>query len=126
MPGGTSEIMYNASQDELVWYIEPMTGSAMHFNEGLQTNYYIENLMFDSPRYANIFSAETDNNDTFVWPYMFIKLEGGINKRFALDFRKLWWGIYGFSVVFGVPMMIVTFFLGSCALMCCDYKNFVP
>jgi len=89
-----SEIMYEASKDELALFVEPITGAVITGYERLQTNWYVERSLIDTPRYANIFSAETDNNDVFVWPFMYIKKEPAITDAGAKEFVSLIYGAY--------------------------------
>merc|ERR1712238_161668 len=86
MPSGTTEIYYNPWKDETAVYVEPMTGMVMKGTDRMQTNWYIEKTMFDAKRYANIFSGDTDNGDVFVWPFVYIKQEFGIDDEGAMTF----------------------------------------
>merc|ERR1712113_754345 len=94
MPDETTEINYDASKDELALFVEPITGAVVGGYERLQTNWYIEKSMIDTARYANVFSAETDNGDVFVWPFMYIKKEPAITDSGADDFINLIYGAY--------------------------------
>jgi len=86
MPSGTTEIYYNPWKDETAVYVEPLTGMVMKGTDRMQTNWYIEKTMFDAKRYANIFSGDTDNGDVFVWPFVYIKQEFGIDDEGAKTF----------------------------------------
>merc|ERR1711920_671425 len=73
-----------------------------------------EKSMMDTRRYANLFSAETDNGDVFVWPFMYIKKEPAITASGARDFVKLIYGAYdaGFHLdAFGLVVFL------SCAML---------
>merc|ERR1712084_127074 len=114
MPAETTEINYDASKDELALFVEPITGAVVSGYERLQTNWYIEKSMMDTRRYANLFSAETDNGDVFVWPFMYIKKEPAITASGARDFVKLIYGAYdaGFHLdAFGLVVFL------SCAML---------
>merc|ERR1711920_1138068 len=93
-PAETAEIYYDASKDELALFVEPITGAVIRGYERLQTNWYIEKSMIDTARYANIFSAESDNDDVFVWPFMYIKKEPGIDDKGAKEFVSVVYGAY--------------------------------
>merc|ERR1712038_139945 len=109
-PAETTEIYYDASKDELALFVEPITGAVITGYERLQTNWYIERSMIDTARYANVFAAETDNSDVFVWPFMYIKKEPAITDSGAKDFISLIYGAYdmGFHLDFlGVMISIL-------------------
>jgi len=113
-PGGPKEIHYDDSKDELALFVEPITGSVITGYERLQTNWYIEKSMMDTSRYANIFSAESDNGDIFVWPFMYIKKEPAITDSGARDFTNLIYGAYdaGFHLdAFGLIVLL------TCAML---------
>merc|ERR1711920_421258 len=113
-PAETAEMYYDSSKDELALFVEPITGAVITGYERLQTNWYIEKSMVDTARYANIFSAETDNSDVFVWPFMYIKKEPAITDTGASEFTKLIYGAYdtGFHLdAFGLIMFL------SCAML---------
>merc|ERR1740121_1005053 len=90
----TAEIYYDKSKDELALFVEPITGAVINGYERLQTNWNIEKSMIDTMRYANIFSAESDNGDVFVWPFMYIRKEPGIDDQGAKDFISIIYGAY--------------------------------
>jgi len=94
LPKDTTEIYYDKSKDELALFVEPITGAVITGYERLQTNWYIEKSMIDTTRYANIFSADSDNDDVFVWPFMYIKKEPGIDDKGAKDFISIIYGAY--------------------------------
>merc|ERR1711920_1129864 len=110
LPTERQEMYYNGSKDELALFVEPITGAVITGYERLQTNWYIEKSMIDTARYATIFSAETDNNDVFVWPFMYIKKEPAITDSGADDFINLIYGAYdmGFHLdCFGIMVSIL-------------------
>merc|ERR1712087_571168 len=82
-PGETLELQFEESRDEIAIWLEPVTGAAIQGYERVQTNWYVEQTLLDSMRYANIFSAESDNDDVFVWPYLYISGGGGITEEGA-------------------------------------------
>merc|ERR1712137_1368330 len=98
--GDSSEIMYDASKDELALFVEPTTGAVIAGYERLQMNWYIERSMIDSSRYSNIFSAQTDNDDVFVWPFMYIKKEPSITDSGAKKFVEQIYGTYDLGFQF--------------------------
>merc|ERR1719491_1344461 len=113
-PGGPKEIHYDDSKEELALFVEPITGSVITGYERLQTNWYIEKSMMDTSRYANVFSAESDNGDIFVWPFMYIKKEPAITDSGARDFTNLIYGTYdaGFHLdAFGLIVLL------TCAML---------
>merc|ERR1712151_943017 len=115
-PSDTDEIYYDASKDELALFVEPITGAVINGYERLQTNWYIERSMIDTARYANVFAAESDNNDVFVWPFMYIKKEPAITDSGAKDFINLIYGAYhmGFYLDFlGIMVSILCAILGG-------------
>merc|ERR1719343_538463 len=115
-PAETTEIYYDASQDELALFVEPITGAVIRGYERLQTNWYIEKSMIDTTRYASMFSAETDNSDVFVWPFMYIKKEPAITDSGAKEFISLIYGTYdmGFHLDFlGIMISILCAILGG-------------
>merc|ERR1712113_1184057 len=84
--------------------------------ERLQMNWYIERSLIDTARYSNLFSAETDNNDVFVWPFMYIKKEPGITESGAKDFTSIIYGAYENAYhldLLGIMMAVV------CGLSAC-------
>jgi len=104
-PGEAEELYYEADRDELALFVEPITGTVITGYERLQTNWYIEKSMIDTARYANVFSASTDNGDVFVWPFMYIKKEPAITDSGAKEFIGLIYGTYdkGFHLdLFGI------------------------
>jgi len=108
--GDSSEIYYQPARDELALFVEPITGAIVAGYERLQMNWYIERSMIDSARYSNIFSAQTDNDDTFVWPFMYIKKEPSITDSGAKKFVEQIYGTYdlGFHLdLFGFVMAVV-------------------
>ena len=92
--GEQEELHWSEEADELALFVEPITGLTIRGYERLQTNWYVERSMLDSRRYANLFSADTDNGDTFVWPYLYVKRQPEISDENAKDFRKLIYGAY--------------------------------
>jgi len=118
-----SEMYYDASKDELALFVEPITGAVITGYERLQTNWYIEKSMIDTMRYANIFSAETDNNDIFVWPFMYIKKEPAITEAGAKQFISLIYGAYDKAFhldLIGLMMSVV----GVLLIMICRREGF--
>merc|ERR1712113_1202646 len=82
--------------------------------ERLQMNWYIERSLIDTARYSNIFSAETDNNDVFVWPFMYIKKEPAITDTGATDFISLVYGAYDKAFLLDLIGLLVAL---GCALL---------
>merc|ERR1712238_235119 len=110
LPNSAEELHYEAAKDELALFVEPITGSVITGNERLQTNWYIERSFMDTARYANVFSADSDNNDVFVWPFMYIKKEPAITDSGASNFKKVIYGAYdnGFHLsMLGVIMCLI-------------------
>merc|ERR1711878_135079 len=92
----------------------PHQAAQRSFITRLQRNWYIERSMIDTARYSNLFSAETDNNDVFVWPFMYIKKEPGITDAGAKEFVSL---VYGaFDKAFLLDLVALLMALG-CALL---------
>merc|ERR1712187_54581 len=118
MPSSAEEVYYEASKDELALFVQPITGAVITGYERLQTNWYIEKSMVDSSRYANVFSAESDNNDVFVWPFMYIKKEPAITESGASQFKELVYGAYdnGFhlSLLGGIMCLICAISAAIC------------
>merc|ERR1712113_1370671 len=112
--GDSAEIMYDASKDELALFVEPITGAVIRGYERLQMNWYIERSLIDTSRYANIFSAQTDNNDVFVWPFMYIKKEPAITDTGAEDFISLVYGAYDKAFLLDLVGLLVAL---GCALL---------
>merc|ERR1711957_557447 len=115
LPSSTEELHYEASKDELALFVEPITGAVITGYERLQTNWYIERSMVDTARYANVFSAESDNNDVFVWPFMYIKKEPAITESGASNFCALVAAAYAKYLTSYLPEKL---FVG-CALLGC-------
>merc|ERR1712007_294420 len=113
-PAETAEIYYDASKDELALFVEPITGAVITGYERLQMNWYIERSLIDTARYANIFSAQTDNNDVFVWPFMYIKKEPAITDTGAEDFISLVYGAYDKAFLLDLVGLLVAL---GCALL---------
>jgi len=113
-----SEIMYEASKDELALFVEPITGAVITGYERLQTNWYVERSLIDTPRYANIFSAETDNNDVFVWPFMYIKKEPGITDAGAKEFVSLIYGAYDRAFLLDLVGLVLALGCALVAFIC--------
>merc|ERR1711920_960488 len=82
--------------------------------ERLQMNWYIERSLIDTARYANIFPAQTDNNDVFVWPFMYIKKEPAITDTGAEDFISLVYGAYDKAFLLDLVGLLVAL---GCALL---------
>merc|ERR1712038_1889568 len=122
-PSDTAEIYYDSSKDELALFVEPITGAVITGYERLQTNWYIERSMIDTARYANVFAAETDNSDVFVWPFMYIKKEPAITDSGAKDFISLIYGAYDNAYhldLLGIMMLVVC---GLSAAICFKWDN---
>jgi len=122
-PKEAKELHYEAEQDELALFVEPITGSVITGYERLQTNWYIEKSMIDTARYANVFSASTDNGDVFVWPFMYIKKEPAITDSGAKEFIGLIYGTYdkGFHLdLFGI---MIFFTCVICAAICFKFDT---
>ena len=76
-----------------LWF-EPFSGWLVKGNERFQNNFIVERTMLDSPMYANIFGRSDDNNDVFVWPYMWANREAGLTAEQAADFELALYGGY--------------------------------
>merc|ERR1712190_572408 len=113
-PSDTAEIYYDSSKDELALFVEPITGAVITGYERLQTNWYIERSMIDTARYSNVFAAETDNNDVFVWPFMYIKKEPGITDAGAKEFVSLVYGAYDKAFLLDLVGLLVAL---GCAIL---------
>jgi len=122
-PNDTTEIYFNASQDEMAVFVEPMTGMVMKGADRMQSNWYIEKTMFDAKRYANIFSGDTDNGDVFVWPFMYIKQDFGIDDAGAKAFVA---NVYGnfYSLFQFFDVMSVNIFIALTVASCTVHKWF--
>jgi len=92
--GDTTEIVFDESQHELALFFDPLTGMALKGYERLQINLYVDKTFLDSARYANLFSATTDNGDTFVWPWMYISRIPQIKDKDAKDYKDAIYGMY--------------------------------
>ena len=66
--GSSDQIYFDEAKDGVSVFYEPITGAAIKGREYFQSNFYIEATLLDSIRYANLFTADTDNEDSFVWP----------------------------------------------------------
>ena len=66
--GSSDQIYFDEAKDGVSVFYEPITGAAIKGREYFQSNFYIEATLLDSGRYDNLFSADTDNEDSFVWP----------------------------------------------------------
>lgn len=66
--GSSDQIYFDEAKDGVSVFYEPITGSAIKGSEYLQSNFYVEATLLDSQRYANLFTADTDNENSFVWP----------------------------------------------------------
>ena len=60
----------------------------------MQTNWMIERATLDSTLYANIFGGTDDNDDVFVWPYMWANREQGLTAVQADEFTTALYGGY--------------------------------
>merc|ERR1711920_951883 len=98
----------------LALFVEPITGAVITGFERLQTNWYIERSLIDTVRYANVFSAESDNGDVFVWPFMYIKKEPAITDSGAEDFISLVYGAYDKAFLLDLVGLLVAL---GCALL---------
>jgi len=122
-PSDTAEIYYDSSKDELALFVEPITGAVITGYERLQTNWYIERSLIDTARYANVFSAETDFSDGFVWPFMYIKKEPAITDSGAKDFISIIYGAFDNAYhldLLGIMMLVVC---GLSAAICFKWDN---
>ena len=66
--GSSDQIYFDEAKDGVSVFYEPITGAAIKGREYFQSNFYVEATLLDSIRYDNLFSADTDNEDSFVWP----------------------------------------------------------
>jgi len=120
-PGEAQELQYEAERDELALFVEPITGSVIKGYERLQMNWYIEKSMIDTTRYANLFTAETDNDDVFVWPFMYVKKEPIITDADATKFIDRIYGNYdnGFHVdLLGIMLLVICAISAGVCLRC--------
>ena len=73
--GSSTQIYFDEAEDGIAVFYDPISGLAIKGREYLQANFYVEATLLDSQRYANIFTADTDNDDSFVWPCAQWRLE---------------------------------------------------
>ena len=66
--GSSDQIYFDEAKDGVSVFYEPITGAAIKGREYFQSNFYVEATLLDSIRYSNLFTADTDNEDSFVWP----------------------------------------------------------
>ena len=60
----------------------------------MQTNWIVERSALDSPLYANIFGASDDNDDVFIWPYVWMNREQAMTAAQADEFAAALYGGY--------------------------------
>jgi len=89
-----AEQYFDHDQHMAQLWLEPLSGFAVKADERLQNNFYIEKKMFDSSAYANIFTATTDNDDVFIWPYVWYDRAVGMEQDSADNIAKIYKG-YG-------------------------------
>ena len=63
-------------------------------NERMQSNWIVERTTLDSPLYANIFGRTDDNDDVFIWPYIWVNREQGLTEVQAEEFATALYGGY--------------------------------
>ena len=110
-----NEIYFVAGEDELSLYIDPITGLTLEGRENTQLNFMIEAKMLNSDRYANLFSAVSDNGDSFVWPYVYFKRTMSLEDDDADEYKRHIYGGYttGFALIItGIIMMCLCTILG--------------
>ena len=88
------ELVYDLKTSGPGLWFEPFSGWLVKGNERFQNNFIVERTMLDSPMYANIFGGNDDNNDVFVWPYMWANREAGLTQEQAADFELALYGGY--------------------------------
>lgn len=66
--GSSDQIYFDEAKDGVSVFYEPITGAAIKGREYFQSNFYVEATLLDSLRYENLFTADTDNENSFVWP----------------------------------------------------------
>lgn len=71
--GSSDQIYFDEAKDGVSVFYEPITGAAIKGREYFQSNFYVEATLLDSLRYENLFTADTDNENSFVWPYVFVR-----------------------------------------------------
>lgn len=81
--GSSTETYFTEENDGISVYFDPITGRALKGLEYLQANFYVEKTLLSSLRYGNIFTADTDNSDTFVWPCARLRIEPVARRRGA-------------------------------------------
>uniref|UniRef100_A0A7S2IZ08 Uncharacterized protein n=1 Tax=Haptolina brevifila TaxID=156173 RepID=A0A7S2IZ08_9EUKA len=119
LPGSTDELIYDAANDELAIFVEPITGRVIRGYQRLQSNFYIDKTFINSARYANVFNSDTDNSDTFVWPFMYIKRSPTIARDQSKAFIDTLYGTYrlGFALdVIGIILFPLCLACGICCL----------
>lgn len=110
----SAELQYAAVHDELALFVDPISGATLRGYERLQSNFYIEKTLLNSARYANVFSADTDNGDSFVWPFMYIKRTPGLTDQQAVDYKAAIYDTYSMGVVIagtGIGLLLLTVLL---------------
>tara|TARA_B110001452_G_C15235075_1_gene427638 strand:+ start:120 stop:3326 length:3207 start_codon:yes stop_codon:yes gene_type:complete len=88
------DLVYDLETNGPGLWFEPFSGWLVKGNERFQNNFIVERTMLDSPMYANIFGRSDDNNDVFVWPYMYANREAGLTPEQAADFEMALYGGY--------------------------------
>ena len=111
----TAEIYFDEAKDGVAVYYDPITGLAIKGREYLQANWYVEATLLDSQRYANVFTADTDNDDSFVWPYVFVRRHVEIADDDASSLKEAYQTPFVIGLVldvFGIVSFVMCFILG--------------
>jgi len=111
----TAEIYFDEAKDGVAVYYDPITGLAIKGREYLQANWYVEAALLDSQRYANVFTANTDNDDSFVWPYVFVRRHVEIADDDASSLKEAYQTPFVIGLVldvFGIVSFVMCFILG--------------
>jgi hypothetical protein len=109
-----TELQYVAANDELALFVDPISGATIKGYERLQLNFYIERTLLDSARYANVFSADTDHGDSFVWPFLYIKQSPTITDDDAVSYKAAIYDTFSMGVVIagtGIGLLLLTVLL---------------
>lgn len=115
------EIHFVAGEDDISIFIDPITGLVLKGNANTQLNFMIEATMLNSNRYANLFSASTDNGNSFVWPYVYLKRTQILEDDDADNYKRRIYGSFtlGFALIItGIVLCVLCTLLGivSCVI----------
>lgn len=109
------EVHFDADAHGPALWFEPLTGWLVKGKERLQNNWMIERSSLDSPMYANIFQGADDNDDVFVWPYVFANREQGLTTDQADEFAAALYGGYL------IAKLVLVVGIGACGLLAATF-----